>query len=103
MSLASPTTMANFEVGGGHIDGMTIPGDILLLLGLPNHFGRFRSQAGLDADAEVAASAPRFEAFIRLKWGPRIHDVDATYFRGVLSDTVVAKIRGLYDYCMSSY
>ena len=95
--------MANFGVGAGHIDGMTIPGDILLLLGLPNDFERFRSQASLDADAEVAASAPRFEPFMRLKWGPRIHNVDANYFRGVLSDTVVAKVHRLYDYCMSSY
>ena len=102
MALAAPMKQESFGVGGVFLDGMTIPGDILLLIGLPNDFPQYRSQASLDAQAAIGAEwLASDKTKTAFKWGPRIHDLIPNYFEGVLAPITRSRIRSLYDYCLS--
>lgn len=106
MSLAAPIDKENFNVDSTHLRGMTIRGDILLELTLPNNLeplpDHYTSQATLDKDAEVATSADLKRPYLNMKWGVRIHDVIPNYFDGVLRDTTVQFLHQLYNTCMSA-
>jgi hypothetical protein len=102
MSLAAPLNKADFHVNGVFLDGMDIHGDLLFIIGLPNNFDpKFNSQLTLERDLVKGPLPLSLQVAVTYYYGPKIHDVDNNYFSGILADTTFARIRGLYNVCMS--
>jgi hypothetical protein len=86
-----------------HLMGFSIPGDILLFLGLPNNF----DQTHLSDTAKVAAdleskSLNEFRAWsFAFRYAPRIHNVDNNYFQGLVQPFLRSALQQLYNQCTS--
>jgi hypothetical protein len=107
LSLAAPINSEEFSVNGVFLSGMTINGDMLLRIPLPNNFlPRYNSQNALNAQAAIDRTPviPGYaREFVADLWGPIIHDVDDNYFSGLLAGEVASRIHSLYDVCRTRF
>jgi len=102
LSLAAPIDTSAFGMSDDALRGMTIRGDLLLVLGLPNTFpppGHYRSAASDAADTAISGAPALLVPFLKVKWGVSIHDVNSNYFRGVRAETTNGFLQALYSFC----
>jgi hypothetical protein len=103
LSLAAPIKIVDMNMPDSTLlRGMTIDGDILLRIGLPNDFTPYLTNANSTAmhlDTDWAVD-PAIRTLALLKWGVKIHLVDENYLNGQLAAVTTSNLRQLYDRCM---